>query len=108
MSPPIHPLWAACLVARSLLSWAVYRAPRRFVPWLSGLLAVMGGGFVYKAVTGSNAETQVARVFWHSTRYVHGALYLLAAGSLLYGMQLNASLLVLTDVCFSVLYRIMT
>ena len=34
---------------------------------------------MYKGLTGSNSETQVNKVFWHETRYIHGMFYLLSS-----------------------------
>ena len=33
---------------------------------------------LYKALTGSNNEIQVNKVFWHKTRFIHAFLFLLA------------------------------
>jgi hypothetical protein len=38
-------------------------------------LVGVGLGFIRKAYFGSNNEKQVAKVFWHEARYVHGVLY---------------------------------
>ena len=40
---------------------------------------LIGFGFVYNAIYGSNNEVQIAKVYWHETRYIHGVLYLLSA-----------------------------
>ena len=54
---------------------------------------MMGSGFMFKGITGSNVENQVAKVFWHETRYLHGLLYLISAYFLL------------LDIVFSFMYR---
>ena len=71
----------------------------------ASILLIMGLGFVYKGLTGSNNERQVNKVFWHETRYVHGMFYLLSS-FYLYKNNVNiTSLLLLSDVVFSFLYR---
>jgi hypothetical protein len=68
----------------------------------------MGLGFIRKGYYGSNNETQIAQVFWHDSRYIHGSLYLLASLYLINGNTINSSALILTDIAFSIIYRIMT
>jgi len=75
---------------------------------LTILLMTMGLGFMLKGYYGSNNETQIAPVFWHNTRYIHGSLYILAALYLINGNLINSSILILTDLLFSILYRVMT
>jgi len=68
----------------------------------------MGIGFIYKYLTGSNDEVQVAKVFWHETRLVHGKLYILAS-YYLYIENYRMSMLMLgLDTIFSILYRVIT
>ena len=64
-----------------------------------------GLGFIYKGFTGSNSEIQVKKVFWHETRYVHGMFYVLAAFYLSKNNVNISSLLLLSDLIFSFLYR---
>ena len=71
-------------------------------------LIAIGMGFFYKGLTGSNDETQVAKVFWHETRYFHGMFYVLAAIMLYSGYPKTSSLLILFDILFSIIYRIKT
>jgi hypothetical protein len=68
----------------------------------------MGGGFMFKGYYGSNNEAQIARVFWHDTRYIHGSLYILAALSLINGNPINSSALIMSDIAFSIIYRLIT
>ena len=69
------------------------------------LLLLIGLGFFYKGFTGSNVEIQINKVFWHETRYVHGALYLLSS-YYLWNKNLNMNSLVLfLDLVFSFMYR---
>ena len=72
---------------------------------LSSFLLIIGLGFIYKALLGSNNEVQVAKVFWHETRYVHGVLYIMASIYLLYNNLDICSLVLLLDLLFSILYR---
>ena len=65
----------------------------------------MGFGFIFKSLTGSNNEIQVRKVFWHETRLVHGILYILAS-YYLFNNNLNMnSIVLLTDLLFSLSYR---
>lgn len=95
----IHPLWIVCILTRVLLALNLSRVPAA-VPLLIGL------GFMYKGLTGSNSEVQLAKVFWHETRYFHGVMYLLSAYYMFTGNTRIASNILLLDVLFSVIYRI--
>jgi hypothetical protein len=67
----------------------------------------MGIGFIYKAIYSSNNEVQINKVFWHETRYLHGILYLLSS-VYIHKNNLNmGSLILLIDLVFSVLYRVL-
>jgi hypothetical protein len=68
----------------------------------------MGLGFLYKGLTGSNDEIQVAKVFWHETRYTHSILYILASIYLYNGNMDMNTLLLTSDVIFSIMYRLLT
>lgn len=63
----IQPLWSVCLITRvSLLLLAGYLSKNkndviRLIASLS--LLTIGVGFIYKYLTGSNDEVQVAKVF---------------------------------------------
>ena len=95
----INPLWSVCILTRLLLICLLNKIPL-FVPLLMGI------GFMYKGLTGSNDEVQVTQVFWHDTRYVHGTLYLLATYYMFRKNIKMASIILLLDVFFSFLYRI--
>lgn len=97
----IHPLWALCILTRLLLALNIHRVSL-FVP------LVIGIGFVYKGITGSNEETQIAKVFWHDTRYFHGVVYLMAAYYIQAGKPDIARIILITDVLFSIMYRFFT
>lgn len=107
----IHPIWYICLLTRLSLAYIVYRFGNSSKLIRNGLvisLMTMGGGFMFKGYYGSNNETQVASVFWHDTRYIHGLLYILAALSLINGNHINSTVLITTDIAFSIIYRILT
>lgn len=97
----IHPLWYACIATRLFLAFSVAKYTKYF-KYFRILLLVIGLGFGYKVLTGSNKETQVSKVFWHNTRFVHSILYLLAF--LMINPKYSARFLVL-DVVFSLIYR---
>lgn len=107
----INKLWYVCILVRlSMILIIRYfnRNPKSKSKFIPLILMAMGLGFMFKAITGSNNETQVAKVFWHETRYVHGSLYLLAA-YYLYKKNLDMNSMVLfTDVVFSFIYRFYT
>jgi len=71
----------------------------------ASILLIMGLGFIYKGLTGSNNELQVNKVFWHETRYVHGMFYLLSSFYLFKNNVNITSLLLLSDIIFSFLFR---
>ena len=108
----IQPLWMLCLATRiSILILAGYIANREnnYIINISTLiLLTMGLGFIYKFLTGSNDEVQVAKVFWHETRIVHGLLYILAAYYLYKRESVLCMLVLGIDIIFSILYRIFT
>ena len=93
-----HPLWTICLLTRLLLALNIQRVPL-MIPLVIGL------GFMYKGLTGSNNETQIAKVFWHDTRYFHGVMYLLASYYLYTGKTYIAKTILVTDIFFSIFYR---
>lgn len=106
----IHPIWYFCIFVRISIIYLIryFKKRNKFKDLLPIILLIMGSGFIYNGITGSNNEIQVAKVFWHETRYVHGTLYLLAA-YYLYNNNLDMNSLVLfTDIIFSFLYRYYT
>lgn len=106
----IHPLWTVCIIVRLSLIWAIrvlYEAYKNtwVSMFLAGCLLLIGLGFLFKGIFGSNNEIQLNKVFWHEARLVHSAFYLLAS-YYLYTNNLNMNSLVLfTDVLFSFMYR---
>jgi hypothetical protein len=107
----IHPIWSICIITRACLAYIIYQFGNINKPIRYGLilmLIIIGRGFISKGYYGSNNETQIAQVFWHDTRYIHGSLYLLASLYLINGNTINSSALILTDIAFSIIYRVMT
>lgn len=104
----IHPMWTVCIITRLCLAYIVFRFGPIHKRILSLILMTMGLGFVYKGYFGSNNETQIAPVFWHDTRYIHGTLYSLSALYLINGNPTISAILLLTDILFSIVYRIIT
>ena len=103
----IHPLWFFCIFIRILLIVSVYYSfkQQKFTTFFKLLLSIIGVGFLYKTLFGSNNEIQIEKVFWHETRLVHSILYLLAA-YYLFNNYINITLLLLSlDLVFSICYR---
>ena len=107
----INPIWSICVITRACLAYIVYRFGNMNKHIRYGFIALLlfiGLPFFYNGYYGSNNETQFAPVFWHDTRYIHGSLYTLSALYLIAGNLINSSILIMTDLLFSILYRIMT
>ena len=109
----IHPLWYLCIFVRLLLVLFVYVLTKNdiyennFLKILITItLFIMGSGFMYKYITGSNNEIQIAKVFWHDTRIYHGLMYLLASYFFYINKGFYASWILLLDVIGSIIYRI--
>ena len=103
----IHPLWLFCILIRLILVYVIQYI--EVIPYLNKyfvcLLLLIGIGFLYKGFTGSNNEIQLSKVFWHETRYIHGVIYILASIYLFDNNYNVSSLLLLSDVLFSIVYR---
>ena len=95
----IHPLWYLCIFIRLLMAFSLLK----YYKYLKFLILIIGIGFGYKALTGSNNEIQFAKVFWHRTRIIHSFLFLLAFS--LSNIKYS-TLVLLFDVIFSIIYRI--
>ena len=101
----IHPLWLLCIIVRLLVIVIVINFYKKYNIYLASILFIIGTGFMFKGITGSNMEKQVAKVFWHETRYLHGLLYLLSAYFVFIKNIRMTSLVLLLDVVFSLMYR---
>ena len=102
----IHPLWIICIIIRiGLIFLTRYLFKNNNI--LSKLiLLIIAIGFIYQSLYGSNNEIQVAKVFWHETRYVHGMFYILSSLTYLIKNNLNmSSFILLIDLITSLLYR---
>ena len=97
----IHPLWYLCIVVRLFLAFSLYKYTK-YSRYIKFIILVIGLGFFYKALTGSNDETQIEKVFWHNTRWIHSLFYLLS-----YSMPSieNSTRFLVCDVVFSIIYR---
>lgn len=108
----INPLWFVCLITRIcllLLAGKLAKNKNNTIPIISSIaLLIIGIGFTYKYLYGSNNEIQVAKVFWHETRIVHGMLYILASYYLYIKNSTMCMLVLGLDILFSILYRIFT
>lgn len=101
----IHPLWYLCLFVRLSLSYCIYN--NLYTNYILPIIILISTGFIYKGYTGSNNETQIAKVFWHDSRYIHGLLYTIASYYLYNNNYKMSSLFVLLDVLFSISYRLL-
>jgi len=108
----INPLWSLCITIRILIIFiAVYIVKYKSKNTkliASIILYTIGFGFLIKALTGSNNEVQISKVFWHDTRLVHSVLYMLAGYYLYNGNSVICGIVLGLDVLFSILYRILT
>jgi hypothetical protein len=102
----IHPFWVICLFVRVALIFLVrylYKINQKKIAGL--ILGLIGIGFIYQAIFGSNNEIQLNKVFWHETRITHGLLYIISIYYLFENnLDMNSVILGL-DVVFSVIYR---
>ena len=91
----IHPLWYFCIAIRIFLTFSLLKYSKL-------IILVIGLGFAYKGLTGSNDEIQIDKVFWHKTRIIHSLIYLLAYS--LSSLKTSTRVLV-CDIIFSIIYR---
>jgi len=105
----LHPLWFICIFVRLTMIYLIIYLNKKNNAKINiicrSILLLIGLGFIYKGFTGSNNEIQVKKVFWHETRYVHGFFYLFATFYLSKNNINMTSLLLLSDIIFSFLYR---
>jgi len=103
----IHPLWTVCIFVRLLLIFIIrYSYKNKQIKNIFlFILLVIGLGFIYKFIFGSNNEIQLNKVFWHDSRLLHGVLYITAT-YYLYVDNINLNSITLSlDIIFSFLYR---
>lgn len=106
----IHPFYIFCISTRLSLIVMIYllfqNKKKKYINIINLITLLMGLGFLKKFITGSNNETQFAKVFWHNTRLFHAITYL-SASFLLYKKKLDLVLIILiTDLLFSISYRL--
>ena len=101
----IHPLWFVCLLVRLLMIYLINRF-KRYKKIILGILVIFGLGFFYQGIFSSNKEKQVAKVFWHDVRFLH-SFFMLSAAYYFYNDNLQmTSVMLLTNIAFSIIYRI--
>tara|TARA_B100002051_G_C16596394_1_gene565599 strand:+ start:132 stop:458 length:327 start_codon:yes stop_codon:yes gene_type:complete len=104
----IHYLWFLCIIVRLSLIKIIRYMKKESRQIMTFILLIMGLGFIYKGYFGSNNEIQIAKVFWHETRIIHGMFYILASYYLFNNNLDMNSLILLSDIIFSIMYRIFT
>lgn len=104
----MNKLWLICLIIRSLLIYYIYNYWKYDKGLIKYILIIIGIGFLYKGYTGSNNEYQISKVFWHKTRYIHSMFYLLALLSYIYNKKNICIIMLLFDIIFSIIYRLIT
>ena len=107
----INPLWGLCIFIRVFLIFMIRYIYKNFKESILNklilvILLLIGIGFLYKGYFGSNNEKQIAKVFWHETRYIHGILYLFATYYLFNNNIDMNSIILFVDLLFSLTYRI--
>ena len=103
----IHPLWFVCLIVRIIYTKILIDSLKLNNINYNILPTILGFGFLYKYFTGSNNEIQISKVFWHDSRLVHGILYLLISYFYYKKNIKNTLLILILDIIFSLLYRIL-
>lgn len=101
----MHPLWFMCLFARILLIYLILFLNKRYDLLAKIILFIIGGGFLYKGLIGSNNEIQINNVFWHEARIMHSLFYFAA---FFYYMKKNikmVKIILCMDIIFSIGYR---
>ena len=106
----IHPLWFICIFFRLSLIFVIRYIHTQNDDLIhkitASVLLVIGLGFTYQGYFGSNNEIQIANVFWHDARYIHAVFYILAS-IYLFRKNININtILLITDLIFSILYRL--
>ena len=100
----IHPIWYLCISVR-VLSILLLNKFKNYKKIITSILLLVSIGFIYQSIYSSNETFQISKVFWHDSRMIHGILYLLAT----YYFYINdikmTTILLITDIVFSILYR---
>ena len=98
----INRLWYLCISVRLFIIFCLLKYPE-YSKYFKNIILIIGLGFGYKALTGSNNEIQIAKVFWHETRFIHSFFFILAY--LIPSLKISSFVLML-DIIFSIIYRI--
>ncbi len=101
----MNPLWIVCLIVRISLICLILFLHKKYSIMAKLILLVIGSGFLYKALTGSNNEYQVSKVFWHETRAMHALFYFAAFFYLIKKNIKMTTLVLILDIIFSIGYR---
>ena len=72
------------------------------------IITIIGVGFLYNSITGSNNEIQINKVLWHSTRSTNSILFLISSFFLLKNNYKMTNIFLCADIIFSIFYRIIT
>ena len=76
----IHPLWFICILVRlTLICFIIYlnkKRNKKIKIICVGVLFLMGLGFMYKGLTGSNSETQVNKVFLNMKHVIYTVCFI--------------------------------
>ena len=97
----INQLWYYCISIRLFLAFSVLMF-HKYYNYIKLAILIIGLGFIYKYLTGSNNEIQVSKVFWHRTRAIHSLLFIMAY---LMDNAKNTTIVLICDVLFSIIYR---
>ena len=101
----MHPFWIVCLIVRVSLIYFILFLHKENDVIAKAILFIIGSGFLYKGLTGSNKEYQLNKVFWHDARVMHSLFYFAA---FFYLMQKNikmTGLILSLDIVYSLGYR---
>ena len=100
----IHYLWYICILIRFGLIFFIKNYYKKYKQIIL-IPLIIGTGFIYKNIYGSNNEIQINKVFWHETRLLHGILYL-SSFIYLYNKNINMfSTSLFLDIILSIIYR---
>lgn len=102
----INVIWILCILFRLSIILLIRLYYKKIKNILLFTLLLIGLGFMYKYIFGSNNEIQIEKVYWHETRLLHSVLYILS-GYYLYVNNINmSSIILLLDILFSFIYKL--
>ena len=101
----IHPIWYLCITVRAL-SILLLNKFKNYKKIITSILLLVSIGFIYQTIYSSNDTFQISKVFWHDSRIIHGIISLLATYYFYINDVKMATILLITDIVFSILYRI--